>query len=149
MVSTFALAALAVVLYLLNPNLDVRVMRKVIRITFFLQLFYLIGHYLFQWPFPVPLVIMQILATVALGVGLGVIFSQVWPLAPKPGFERVMRTFLVVIPAIGLGVGLQLLLQGKDATQGIYMIFALSAWLGSGHFIRKDTYTAKEAPTDR
>jgi hypothetical protein len=138
MFSTIVLAALAGALFLLHPNLDFRAIRKVVTITFFLQLFYLIGFYFFQWPFPTPLVIIQILITVTLGVGLGVVFSKIWPLAPKPGLERVMRTFMVVIPAIGLGVGVQLLLQGKNATQGIYMIFALSAWLGSGHFIRKE-----------
>jgi hypothetical protein len=135
---TMLFAGLTLILYLFTPMLSLKVLRKAIGIIIFLQLFYIIGHYLADWPFPTPSVILQIFIVVGLGVALGVVFSRVWPLPPKPGFERVMRTFLIVIPALGLGVGLQILIQGNQATQAIYLMFALSAWLGSGHFVRKD-----------
>lgn len=89
------------------------------------------------WPFPTPKVIMQILVVVGTGIAIGVIFSRIWPLPEKKGFERIARTFLIVVPALGLGIGFQVLLQGQYATQALYLIFALATWLGSGHFIRK------------
>lgn len=135
---TLILASLTLAIYIFTPMLDLRVMRKALGIILFLQLFYLVGHYIGDWPFPTPQVIFQIFIAVGLAVGLGVVFSKVWPLPPRPGFERVLRTFLLVIPALGLGIGLQLLLQGNQATHAIYLIFALSAWLGSGHFVRKE-----------
>ncbi|KKM10990.1 hypothetical protein SY88_10800 [Clostridiales bacterium PH28_bin88] len=116
--------------------MDARVLRKALGIALFLELFYLVGHYMAGWPFPTPLVVVQIFTVVGLGVALGVVFSRVWPLSPRPGFERVIRTLLLIIPALGLGMGLQVLLQGRQAYQAIYLIFALSTWLGSGHFVR-------------
>ncbi len=135
---TMTFAGLTFLLYAFQPLLDLRVIRKVLGITLFLELFYLCGHYFAGWPFPTPLVILQILITVGLGVALGVIYARVWPLPARPGFERIIRTFLLVIPALGIGFGLQALLQGMEATQAIYLLFALSAWLGSGHFVRKE-----------
>lgn len=139
MIWTIIFAILTLVMYIFLPHLDLRVVRKALGITLFLELFYLIGHYMSGWPFPGPLVIFQIVIVVFMGAALGVYFSRIWPLSPKPGFERIIRTFLIVIPALGLGVGLQVLLQGNIADQGIFLIFALSAWLGSGHFIRQNT----------
>jgi len=49
----------------------------------------------------------------------------------------VLRTALLVIPALGLGIGIQVLLQGPQATQAIYLIFAFAAWFGSGHIMRE------------
>lgn len=135
---TLVLLVLTIILYLSQPYLDGRVLRKAIGIAFFLELFYLVGHYLASWPFPTPLAIIQIAITVGLGVALGVTYSRVWPLTPKVGFERIIRTLLIVIPSLGLGIGLQVLMQGKQATMAIYLIFALSTWLGSGHFIKKE-----------
>lgn len=132
------LLALTITLYLSQPYLDSRVLRKTIGIAFFLEIFYLVGHYLAGWPFPTPLAIAQIAITVGLGVALGVVYSRVWPLTPQVGIERIIRTLLVVIPSLGLGIGLQVLLQGKEASMAIYLIFALSTWLGSGHFMKKE-----------
>lgn len=133
---TLLLAVLTIALFLFQPYLDARVLRKALGIALFLELFYLVGHYMAGWPFPTPLVVVQIFTVVGLGVALGVVFSRVWPLSPRPGFERVIRTLLLIIPALGLGMGLQVLLQGRQAYQAIYLIFALSTWLGSGHFVR-------------
>ena len=141
--------AVLVTLYILIPFIDLRVIRKALGIGLFLELFYIIGNYFTTrmadrgetvevWPFPTPLVFFQILITVGLGVALGSVFSRFWPLPPNKGFERIIRTMLIVIPSLGLGVGLQMLLQGPGATQAIYLIFALSAWLGSGHFVRQE-----------
>lgn len=141
---TLILLALTIILYLSLSYLDVRVLRKTLGIAFFLEIFYMVGHYLAHWPFPTPLVIIQIAITVGLGVALGVIYSRIWPLTSKVGFERIIRTFLIVIPALGLGIGLQVLMQGKQASFAIYLIFALSAWLGSGHFIRAQNTTEQK-----
>lgn len=134
---TVIFAGITVLLYIFVPILDLKVVKKALGISLFLQLFYLIGHYMADWPFPTPSIFFQVAVVVGLGVALGVGFAKVWPMAPKPGFERIMRTLLLVIPALGLGIGLQLLLQGNQATQAIYLIFALATWLGSGHFIRR------------
>lgn len=131
----FGLLTLA--LYMFQPYLDLKVIRKALGIALFLELFYLIGYYVADWPFPTPTVIFQIIIVTALGVALGVVFSRIWPMPKHRGFERIMRTLLIVIPSLGIGVGLQLILQGNYATQAIYLMFALSAWLGSGHFIRE------------
>lgn len=108
---TLILASITVILYFSLPYLDGRVLRKALGIAFFLELFYLVGHYLASWPFPTPLVIFQIAITVGLGVALGVVYSKIWPLTSKVGFERIIRTLLIVIPSLGLGIGLQVLLQ--------------------------------------
>jgi len=134
---TVFLGVAVAALYVFQPYLGARVLKNALGMALFLELFYLIGHYLAGWPFPNPLVIIQLLIVVALGMALGAVFSRIWPLPSAPGFERVIRTLLLVIPALGLGVGLQLLLQGSQATQAIYLIFALAAWLGSGRFIRQ------------
>lgn len=135
---TIIFAGSTVGIYLFQPKLGLKLFRKVVGITFFLELFYLVGHYMMEWPFPYPLSLLQIFITAGLGVLLGAVFSMVWPLPLRPGFERIMRTFLLVIPALGLGVGLQVLLQGNQPTQAIYLIFALAAWLGSGHIVRTE-----------
>jgi len=131
---TFLFAGMTLLLYVMVPRLNLLVIRQVFGLSFFLDLFYLVGHYLGGWPFPVPPVIVQITIVVALGVALGVMFDRLWPIPEDPGFERVLRTVLIVSPAIGLGIGLQLLLQGPHAEQSLYLIFALSAWLGSGGY---------------
>ncbi|WP_366922927.1 hypothetical protein MFMK1_003408 [Metallumcola ferriviriculae] len=139
MIWTIVFALVLVMLYWLHPYLSALVIRKAVGIALFLEVFYVIGSLLSEsWPFPTPLATIQILIAVGLGVALGVVFSRVWPLAKKPGFERIVRTLLIFIPSLGLGIGLQMALQGRQPTQAIYLIFALSTWLGSGHFIRKD-----------
>ncbi len=134
---TVLLGLVVIGLYLLQPYLGFQDLRKVLRISLFLQIFYLTGNFLGYWPFPSPLTIVQILVVVGLGVSLGANFSKLWPISPKPGFERVIRTFLIVIPALGLGVGLQVLLQGAQARVALYLIFALAAWLGSDRFVKE------------
>ncbi|RKQ37275.1 hypothetical protein [Oceanobacillus halophilus] len=124
-------------LYLIHPWMNVKILQKVIGITLFLEVFYLVGHYVMGWPFPTPIILIQLFVITGVGVALGVFFSRIWPLPPHKGFERIFRTFLIVIPALGFGMGLQVLLQGPHATQAIYLLFALTAWLGSGHFIRE------------
>lgn len=138
MTTTFIFGGLTIALYLLFKYLDLRVVKKALGIALVLELFYVFGHLLFDWPFPTSLVMIQIIIVVFLGVALGVIFSRYWPIPRKKGFERILRTFLLVVPALGLGIGLQILLQGPLATQGLYLIFAFSSWLGSGHFIKKE-----------
>lgn len=138
MLTLYILGGLTIATYLLVPFLDIRVVKKALGITLVLELFYLIGHYLFKWPFPDWLALLQIGVIVFLGTAIGVIFSKLWPIPPKRGFERILRTFLLVTPALGIGIVLQFLLQGNEANQAIYLIFALTSWLGSGHFIRTE-----------
>jgi hypothetical protein len=135
---TTLLAIITLSLYIFIPHLNLQSLRKGFSIVLFLQLFYLIGYYLADWPFPTPFILLQIFIAVGLGVALGSTFSKIWLLPPHIGFERVIRTLLLVIPAFGIGIGLQVLLQGVQSTQAIYLIFAISAWLGSGQFVRKD-----------
>lgn len=137
LITIFVLLGLVVGVYFFNPYLNRIVVKKVLGITLFVEIFYLIGHYISDWPFPSPEVILQIVIVVAIGVAIGVIFSRIWPLPEKKGFERIFRTFLIVVPALGIGIGLQLLLQGQNPTQALYLVFALASWLGSGHFIKK------------
>ncbi|MUK87543.1 hypothetical protein GMD78_03895 [Ornithinibacillus sp. L9] len=141
MIWTILLGIGVVLLYLAHPWMNINAFRKVIGITLFLEVFYLIGHYIMEWPFPTPNVLLQLFVVSGLGVALGIFFSRLWPLPPHKGFERIFRTFLLVIPALGLGMGLQVFLQGAYATQAIYLIFAMAAWLGSGHFVRNETET--------
>ncbi|MBO8163671.1 MAG: hypothetical protein H0Z34_08180 [Brevibacillus sp.] len=144
---TILLAAVTVLIYVLVPLLDLRALRKAVGFSLFWQLFYLIGHYLGGWPHPTPLVIVQLFTVAGLGVALGVTFARIWPISPRPGFERIIRTLLLVIPALGIGIGLQVLLQGQRATQAVYLIFALTAWLASGHFVREETSLQKRNST--
>lgn len=141
---TVFLAILTLLIYLLQPSLGLNTFRKVLGISLFLQLFYIVGHYLAEWPFPDPFVFFQIITVVGMGVALGVIFSRIWPISPELGFERIVRTLLISIPAVGIGMGLQLLLQGPQPTQAIYLIFALAAWLGSNHHVREKVMKENE-----
>ena len=127
---------LAIVIYILQPNLRQSAQLKVLGITFFLEIFYLAGYYIYNWPFPNPFIILQLVTVVGLGIALGAIFSLVWPIPSHKGFERVMRTLLISIPALGFGIGLQLLMQGNEPTQALYIIFAFAAWLGSAYNIK-------------
>ncbi|RPF50067.1 hypothetical protein [Aquisalibacillus elongatus] len=133
---TLVLGCVVFLIYVLSPWMTLKTVQRAVGITLFLQIFYLMGHYVMEWPFPTPLVLIQLLVASSLGVALGVCFSKVWPLPLNKGFERIFRTFLIVIPSLGLGMGLQILLQGAQATQAIYLIFALAAWIGSGQFVR-------------
>lgn len=126
---------LAILIYILQPNLRQSALRKVLGITLFLELFYMAGYYFYSWPFPSPFVILQLVTIVGLGFALGAVFSLVWPIPLLKGFERVMRTLLISIPALGFGIGLQLLMQGNDPTQALYIIFAFAAWFGSDYNI--------------
>ncbi|GAE92389.1 hypothetical protein JCM21714_1383 [Gracilibacillus boraciitolerans JCM 21714] len=136
---TLILGCVVILLFLLHPWMNIKTFQKVIGITLFLEIFYIIGHYVMAWPFPTPIVMGQLFVVSGLGVALGVFFSKIWPLPPlEKGFERIIRTFLLVIPALGFGMGLQILLQGAFATQAIYLIFACAAWLGSGRFVREE-----------
>lgn len=132
------LAAITLTIYIFVPFIDLRVVRRALGLTLIVDLFYLIGHYLANWPFPDWLVLLQILVVIFLGTALGVVFAKLWPIPAKKGFERILRTLLIVIPALGIGVVLQLLLQGGAATQAIYIIFALASWLASGYFVRTE-----------
>ncbi|WP_085992573.1 hypothetical protein [Oceanobacillus senegalensis] len=134
---TITLGISMMLFFVAHPWLKIKTFQKVVGITLFLEMFYLLGHYSLGWPFPTPIVLFQLFVVTGIGVVLGVFFSRIWPLPPFKGIERIFRTFLLVIPALGLGMGLQILLQGAQATQAIYLIFALAAWLGSDHFVRK------------
>ena len=99
-------------------------------------LFYLLGSPVFGFAVPTPLQMLHLLLAVLLGSGLGVGFAWFWPLPPARGWERVVRTLLLSIPALGLGLTLQLLLQGPQAQQALFLVFALAAWLASGFIAR-------------
>ncbi|ENH95837.1 hypothetical protein J416_14031 [Gracilibacillus halophilus YIM-C55.5] len=130
-------SSFVVLVFIIHPWFDLKTFQKIVGITLFLEIFYVIGHYLMEWPFPTPVVLLQLFVTSGLGVMLGVCFSRLWPLPHEKGFERILRTFFIVIPSLGFGMALQVTLQGAEATQAIYLIFACAAWLGSGRFVRQ------------
>lgn len=95
------------------------------------------AHYAWELPFPTPLELVVILLVVVAGVALGIAFSRVWPLPEKKGFPRVIRTILLTIPALGIGIFIQVSLAGPRAVRAYYVMFALAAWFGST-FIREE-----------
>lgn len=122
--------------FVVLPNLPLRLIRTALGVALFFFAFYIGGHYLFGWVFPTPLALAQILITASGGVLLGWAFSRVWPLPPTVGFERVVRTCLLMVPALGIGIALHVWLQGPQPERALYLIFALAAWLGSGYIVR-------------
>jgi len=80
--------------FVVAPNLALKITRTSLQISLFFFAFYIAGHYVFGFPFPAPLDLLQILFVAFSGVLLGVAFSRVWPLPPRAGFERIMRVFL-------------------------------------------------------
>lgn len=117
-------------------NLGLLLARRVLGLMAFFSLFSLGGHYLWGLDFPTPGVLLQISTAILLGSLLGLLFSRVWPLPAKVGLERVIRTLLLSIPALGFGLALQVLLQGPNPTQALYLIFTVSAWLSSSLIAR-------------
>jgi hypothetical protein len=111
-------------------------LRRVVGIYLGVGLFYLLGSPLFGFAVPTPIQMLHLLLAVLLGSGLGVAFAWFWPLPPVRGWERVVRTLLLSIPALGLGLSLQLLLQGPQAQQALFLVFALAAWLASSFITR-------------
>ncbi len=130
--------------YKVNSAIILWIVRRALGISFFVDLFYLVGHYIWDWPFPTPLILLQIIITVTLGLIIGAIFSKIWPIPRQKGFERVIRTLLISIPAVGLGFGVNFILQGMVFTHALWMIFAVSAWLGSGIFMRTEEQEREE-----
>jgi hypothetical protein len=122
--------------FVVAPNLPLKIARTTLGVSLFFFVFYIAGHYVFGFPFPAPLDLLQIFFVAFSGVLLGVAFSRVWPLPPRVGFERIVRVFLLMAPALGLGLALHVLLQGPQAERALYLIFALAAWLGSGYIVR-------------
>jgi len=114
-----------------NRALALLAIRRAVGLWAGLSVFYLAGYYSFGWPFPDPGDLLAILLVVALGVPLGVGFSFASPLPRETGLPRIIRTGLIVIPAIGIGIALQLLVGGPQAERAYYGMFALAAWLGS------------------
>ena len=111
-------------------------LRRVVGIYLGVGLFYLLGSPVFGFAVPTPLQMLHLLLAVLLGSGRGVGFAWFCPLPPARGWERVVRTLLLSIPALGLGLTLQLLLQGPQAQQALFLVFALAAWLASGFIAR-------------
>ncbi len=118
------------------PNLALRALRTGLGVSLLFFVFYLLAHYVWGLPFPTPLDLFQIAGVAFGGVFLGLAFSRVWPLPAQPGFERIVRVILLMVPALGLGIGLHVLLQGARPERALYLIFALAAWLGSGLIVR-------------
>ena len=132
-----------------SPALPLKALRTVLGVSLFFFLFYIVvGYFIWKLPFPTPGDLLEIFLVTGAGVGLGVLFSRFWPLPPEMGMERVVRTLLLVIPALGLGIALQTFLQGAQAQRALYFIFALAAWMGSGHIVRIETAQTETAQTE-
>ena len=121
------------------PHLPLRIARTTLGVALFFFIFYIVGSYLLDFPFPTPGDLLQILFVTFSGVLLGVVFSRVWPLPPRPGFERILRLFLLLAPALGIGLALHVMLQGAQGERALYLVFAVAAWLGSGHIVRVES----------
>lgn len=117
-------------------NLGLHLARRILGLMAFFFVFYLVGHYLWGLSFPTPGTLLQIATAILLGSMLGLVFSRIWPLPPKAGLERIIRTLLLVIPSLGFGLALQLILQGPSPSQALYLIFTASAWLSSSMIVR-------------
>jgi hypothetical protein len=120
-----------------NTELALLAVRRAIGLWAGLSVFYLAGYYLLGYPFPTPVDLVAILVVVCLGVGLGVAFSFASPLPRETGLPRVVRTALIAIPALGIGIALQLFIEGVEGDRAYYAMFALAAWLGST-FVTED-----------
>lgn len=111
--------------------------RRALGVSIVLFAFYLSLHFLGRYRFLTPSDIVTILGLVFAGTWLGIGFSVLSPLPEERGLPRVVRTALLVIPALGIGVAIQIVLKGARSDMAIYAIFALAAWLGST-FIKED-----------
>lgn len=120
-----------------NLELVFLAVRRVIGLWAGLSVFYLVGYYFLGYPFPTPRDVLAILVVVALGVVLGVAFSFASPLPRETGMPRMVRTALIAVPALGIGIALQLLIEGPQGDRAYYAMFALAAWLGST-FVTED-----------
>lgn len=114
--------------------------RRALGVSAFLMVVYVTLALLTDYPMLGPEDAATILGVVTFGTALGVAFSFVAPLPADMGLARVIRTTLLLVPALGIGVALQIFLKGAQSNMAIYAIFALAAWLGS-MFVR-------EIPTD-
>lgn len=123
--------------------------RRALGISLFLYAFYIVAFIVWDMP---PLTVRDVLAilgVVYMGVWLGIGFSTVWPHPNEPGFQRILRTALLTVPAMGFGIAIYIFLEGAEGQRAYYIMFALGAWLGS-HFIREDEEDSEEpseAPT--
>lgn len=111
--------------------------RRALGVSIVLFAFYLSLYFLGRYRFLTPSDIVTILGLVFAGTWLGIGFSVLSPLPEERGLPRVVRTVLLVIPALGIGVAIQIILKGARSDMAIYAIFALAAWLGST-FIKED-----------
>ncbi|RTG97755.1 hypothetical protein [Thermus scotoductus] len=94
-------------------------------------------HYLLGFPFPTPAVLFQFALGAALGLLLGLLYHRIWPLPPRWG--RMVRLFVLLPPALVLGVGLVVLFQAQVA---LPYIVPLIAWL-------TPDYGPKDYPTPK
>lgn len=111
--------------------------RRALGISLFLYAFYIVAFFVWDMPPLTGRDVLVILGVVFLGVWLGIGFSTVWPLPNERGFQRVLRTVLLTIPALGFGIAIYIFLEGAEGQRAYYIMFALGAWLGS-LFIRDD-----------
>lgn len=106
--------------------------RRTLGISVLLFAFYAATHYAWELAFPAPGDLLVILVVVFAGVWLGIAFGKVWPLPMETGRERIFRTIMLTIPALGIGIAIQVFVEGARSDRALYIIFALAAWLGSG-----------------
>lgn len=117
-------------------TLALRAVRRALGIAVFLELFYLAAPSVWDIPPLAGRDVVLILVVSFLGVALGVAFSFFAPLPAEKGLPRVIRTVLLTIPALGIGIAIQLAVEGPQGARAFHVMFALAAWLGSG-FVRE------------
>jgi len=123
-----------------NPplrSLALRAVRRTLAISVFLYAFYIVAPFLWEIPPLTTTDVVAILVIVFFGVWVGIGFSFFSPLPSEKGLPRAIRTALLAIPTLGIGIFIQLLVAGPDADRAFYVMFALAAWLGSG-FVKEE-----------
>lgn len=118
--------------------------RRALGISLFLYAFYIAAYLVWDMPPLTGRDVLAILGVVYLGVWLGIGFSTVWPYPNERGFQRVLRTVLLTVPAMGFGIAIYIFLEGAEGQRAYYIMFALGAWLGS-NFIRENGDDTEEA----
>jgi len=102
-------------------------------------LFYLFGHFLLGFPFPLPKDLFHLALGALAGFGLGWMYHRLWPLPPSPAWSGSSGSSSCYPPAFMLGIGLLILLKAQVA---LHLLVPLTAWL-------TPDYGPKDHPTPK
>lgn len=118
-----------------RTELPLWIARRTLGISLVLYVFYLVVPSFWAVPPLTGEATLAIMTVVFLGVLLGVAFSRVWPVPAEKGLPRVLRTVVLSFPALGIGMSLQVTIEGAEPSRAYFVMFALAAWLGSAWLV--------------